>query len=341
MKLAAKSFLFGAIVFSLAISAGAQVEEICGDSGGGVVPWINTSFVYGKISLVGYEGRRPPKVVVVLSDSRNRESRYNIDSTGNYCFRETNGSNGFIVVEVENVEVARRSLPAGPGPAQIRQDFEITASHPDKQRPPSSISAKYNYPRTEANAALFEQAIGAEKEKDLQKAVQLLKQLVATDNADFIAWARLGSVYFDLNKVSDAETAYNRSVASRADYGPALVNLGRIFLVQKKNEQAIEVLLRATAAEPYAPRGFQLLGEAYLLVRKGTLGVQALNEAVRLDPVGMAECHLLMARLYDLAGAKPLASREYRMFLEKVPTHAERKKFERYIKDNPEDKDVQ
>ena len=93
----------------------------------------------------------------------------------------------------------------------------------------------------------------------------------------------------------------------------------------------------ATAIDPSSARAFQLLGEAYLLARKGTLGVAALNEAVRLDPIGMAECHLLMARLYDLAGVKPLASREYRLFLEKVPQHPEKKKLEKYIKDNPEE----
>ncbi|MBP6003166.1 MAG: hypothetical protein KA746_07010 [Pyrinomonadaceae bacterium] len=52
--------------------------------------------------------------------------------------------------------------------------------------------------------------------------------------------------------------------------------------------------------------------------------------------IGMAECHLLKARLYDLAGAKNLASHEYKTFLAKVTEHPEKKKFEKYIKDNPE-----
>ena len=50
----------------------------------------------------------------------------------------------------------------------------------------------------------------------------------------------------------------------------------------------------------------------------------------------MAECHLQLAHLYELAGAKKLAAHEYALFMAKVPDHPDRKKFEKYIKDNPE-----
>ena len=68
--------------------------------------------------------------------------------------------------------------------------------------------------------------------------------------------------------------------------------------------------------------------------KQGTLGAEALKQALKLDPVGMAECHLLLARLYDLAGAKHIAAAEYRAFLEKVPGYPDRRKFEKYIKEN-------
>ena len=73
-----------------------------------------------------------------------------------------------------------------------------------------------------------------------------------------------------------------------------------------------------------------------MLTRKGTLGVEVLNEAIRLEPVAMAESHLLLAALYDRAGAKFMATREYKMFLEKLPEHKDAKKFKRYIEENPD-----
>ena len=115
-----------------------------------------------------------------------------------------------------------------------------------------------------------------------------------------------------------------------------MISLGRVYLLQQRFEPAIEVLGSAVKFEPNAARAFQLLGEAYLMVKKGTLGAEALNEALRLDPVAMAECHLLLALLYDRAGIRHYASREYRMFLEKVPDHPDSKKFAKYIKENPD-----
>jgi Flp pilus assembly protein TadD len=336
MRSATRFFPILAVLLAFARSGSAQADAICGETGG--TTWLNTSYVYGKVRLNGFEGRKLPKITVVLYDRRQSENRYTIDRSGNYCFRDVNGSGGFLVVEVEGMEVARRSIPPGGiGPVQHRQDFDVQPTHPDKQRAPGSISAKYNYPRSEKNAALFEKAIAAEKEKAFGTAVQLLKEIVTNDPADFVAWAKLGSVYFDQDKFSEAESAYLKAISLRGDYAPAMINLGRIHLVRKQFDAAIEILQKATQTEPTAARAFQLLGEAYLLTRKGTLGVAALNEAIRLDPIGMAECHLLMARLYDLAGAKPLASREYRMFLEKVPEHQDKKRFERYIKDHPEE----
>ena len=56
---------------------------------------------------------------------------------------------------------------------------------------------------------------------------------------------------------------------------------------------------------------------------------------MRIDPVGMADSHLLMAALDDKAGAKSYASREYKLYLAKKPDHIDRTRFEKYIKDNP------
>ncbi|MBK9153039.1 MAG: tetratricopeptide repeat protein [Chloracidobacterium sp.] len=315
-------------------------SEICGDSAGS--NWNADSAVFGRITLRGFErSGKLPKITVTLIDRNRSEHRYTIDRNGNYCFRGIDGGGGQIVVDVEENEIIRRSLPSSTTQLrQHRQDFELNAPD-DRQRPPSTVSARYSYPREGENAALFERAAEAERKKDRGTAVKLLKELVGKDAKDFVAWGRLGSIYFEQSDLKAAEAAYTKALDARPDFGFGMMNLGRIYLVQNKVDAAIEILLRSTQADPTAPRAFQLLGEAYLLAKKGTLGVEALTEAIRLDPVGMAECHLLMARLYDRAGARSWASREYQTFLKKVPDHAEKKKFEKYIKDNPPEPDEQ
>ena len=59
-----------------------------------------------------------------------------------------------------------------------------------------------------------------------------------------------------------------------------------------------------------------------------------LREALKLDPVGMAEAHLRLALLYNGAGMKDKAAEEYEQFLKKKPDYRERKKLEQYIAEN-------
>lgn len=335
MKLATRFFLILAGLLVFAGFASAQLAEICGDTGGSA--WLSSSIVFGKVGLNGFDlGKRLPKITVTLIDRRQNTQRYTVDRSGNYCFRDVDGSGGQVIIDVEGVEMGRETLPSGGLIKQHRQDFDLYASPTDNPKAPSAISAKNAYARNEKNAALFEKASAEEKKRNLNSAIEYLKQIGSDDPKDFVVWARLGAIYFEQNNTTDAEAAYLKALAAKPDHTPSMFNLSRVYLINKRLDEAIQILQKATKAEPTAARGFQLLGEAYLLAKKGTLGVEALNEAIRLDPVGMAECHLLMARLYHRAGGKSLASREYRLFLEKIPNHPDKNKFLQYIKDNPE-----
>jgi len=333
MKTLLATSFFTLLPFIFAFTANAQIDEICGYSGS--TPWLNTSFVYGRVNLNGFDMNRLPKITVVLFDRAQNTQRYTIDRNGYYCFRDINANGGFIVIEIEGLEVARRSLPQS-GLGQHKQDFDITPPHPQRYGPPSTVSVKFAYNRNEKNADLLKKAADAEGGKDYGKAVKLLKELDRNDDADFIAWATLCAVYFGQNNYVDAETSCRKSFTVKPDYTPAMVNLGRVYLIQKQFAAAISTLEKAAEIDPKYARAFQLLGEAYIVNREGTLGLNALNKALELDPIGMAESHLLIALLYDRAGGKSLAAREYKMFLEKIPNHPDRKKFEKYIKDNPE-----
>lgn len=315
--------------------ANAQLDEICGESAGSA--WLNSAIVYGKIRLNGFEtGAKFPKITVTLSRIQ-RDYRITIDRSGNYCFRDVDGGGGTLVVDIEGVEVGRQVLPASGLIKQHRQDFEVYDLRTNVAKPPGTVSAKYSYPRSEKNAKLFEEAAAAEKVRDKENAIRLLKEIVTDDPADFLAWSKMGAVYFEHGDHLSATDAFKKALEAKPDLVPAMINLGRIYLLQKKIEDAIQIFNLAAVTDRNSANAFRMLGEAYLLDKKGTKGVAALNEAIRLDPKGMADCHLLMATLYDRAGAKPYASREYRLFLEKVPEHADKKKFEKYIKENPEE----
>ena len=333
------AFAFAAL---LAFNGGVrgQADEICreygetptreSDAQGRAIP-----FVFGRVIVKGSNPTaKPPRVTVIYSDSSQPAIRQVLSRSGKFCFRRV-GRGGTLIVDADGVEVARRQV-SDLGSIRHQEDFEIFTQRTEETPPPGVISAMSSRPRNENTIELYRKAAEAEGNQQVSKAIEYVKETVSIDPGDFIAWAKLGSLYLTQNSLTEAAAAFERSLAIRADYTPALLNLGMVRAVQNQYPAAIEIFNRAVLADPASARGWRLLGEAYLQNRQGKLGVLALDRALEIDPIGMAECHLLIARLFDLAGGKKVATREYKAFLKKVPNYPDKKKLEKYIKDNPE-----
>lgn len=314
-----------------------QVDDICREFG--INPSLDSPFaavpyIFGRVTVKGGDANaKPPRITVVLVDPQQTQKRLTVEKSGNYCFRRSTNSSGTLVVDVDGNEVARRAFGSF-GPAQQREDFEVTMSG-QPPTAPGTVSAKFAHPPNEKTAQLYKKAVEAEKAADIKRTIEHLKEIVAIDAADFVAWAKLGSLQMGQKQYADAESSFRRSLALKPEYTPAWINAGKIRMVQKQYEAAIEVFKHTISVDPTLARAHQLLGECYLLTKQGSLGVEALNNALQLDPSGMAECHLQLAHLYQLAGAKQMAAKEYKMFLEKRPTHPDKQKFEKFIKENP------
>lgn len=321
-------------------SASAQhIDDICGEFGHVATissPRLSTPFVYGRIRIVGVEpDSKLPKVAVTYINRSQKPTKLTVGKSGYYCFRVDGGNGGTLVIEFDGVEIARRDVSAF-GSAQQREDFDLSPGNNRQGTSNTVVSAKWPYQRTEKTSALFQTALEKEKARDISGATSALKQLLAEDPNDFIAWGYLGTLYIEQNSYSDSDAAFRKSLGLKVDYTPSWINVGRLRMAQKQNEAAIEIFKRALELEPNSARAYQLIGEAYLLTKQGSLGADALNKALELDPVGMAECHLQLAHLYQLAKADNMASREYRLFLEKVPDHKDAGKFKKFINENPE-----
>jgi hypothetical protein len=339
MKQPVNFFAIFVLGLALTFSIRGQVDEICADAG--YMPSLDPPraqipYIFGKITLQGFEtNSKLPNITVTMVDGQQAVHKMTIGRSGNYCFKVRNRG-GTLIVEVGGVETVRRALPAL-GPAQLREDFELHASRDaGKSAPPGVISAKFFHPPNPKTAELYKKTAEAESKNDQSRAMGYLKEIVAIDPADFIAWAKLGFLYQEKDQLMEANTAYQKALELKIEYTPAWINAGIMRVKQKQYDAGIEIFKHAATLEPKSARIYQLLGETYLQARQGTLGAEALNKAIELDPVGMAECHLRLAQLYQLAKANQMATKEYKMFLAKVPDYKDKKKLEEFIKKNPE-----
>jgi len=281
-------------------------------------------------------GSKPLSLQVLLySESGDLLLRQIVPSNGRYRFLSLRDGRYDVVVEFENVEIARvRVYVTSPFKTDFRQDIELELRDSSRIAKSGVISAADIYKRPVSNAALFSKANKASEKKDYHQAISLLRQIVESDPADFPAWQELGTMYFIQKNFAEAEEAYSQALKTHANYAMALISLGRLRIARKNFSGAIDVLTQAVKVQSMSPQANYFLGEAYLQVKLGSKAVPYLNAAIKLDPVGMADAHLRLGALYNARNLKDLAAAEYLEFLKQRPDYPEKKKLEAYITAN-------
>jgi tetratricopeptide (TPR) repeat protein len=276
--------------------------------------------------------------IILYSISGHVVSRQPISNNGRYRFLEVTNGEYDIVVEVENVEVARiRILLAEPFKTDIRRDIALEWRPTPGAKSAGligTIAVVDTYKRTPANESQFNKALSVIKDEKYDEALALLDKLLTVDQKDFIAWTELGTIKFKQGRFSEAEKPYQQALEINPSYIVALMNLGKLRMAEKRYDDAITMFNRAVAAHPGSADANHFLGEAYLQIKKGSKAVGYLIEALRLDPSGKAEIHLRLAALYNGAGMKDKAVQEYEQFLAKKPDYPGKKKLQQYISEN-------
>ena len=293
--------------------------------------------LYGDLKVEGTSDEQRDVIFDVILYTRGNEvfSRQRISNGGRYRFNNIFNGDYYLAIELDTVEIARMPILISPNStADIRQDLEFQWKARPRVNTAGVVSAHDAYERSSQNRSLYQKASQEIAAKNFAQAVVTLRSLVASDAKDFPAWTDLGMVYFIQKELEESEKSYLGAIAAKPDHLAALINLGRVRIARKNSEGAIEALGQALKADPKSAAANYFLGEAYLAVKKGSKAVVYLYEALNLDPVGMADAHLRIASLYNLAGYKDKAAVEYAEFLKKKPDYPERKKLEEYIQAN-------
>lgn len=293
-----------------------------------------TASLSGKVVIEGPDASDSLSITVYVQSFSGATPRQRIANRGAYSFSNVSSNGPTLVVEVENHEVARYPLPyLNQPPLTNRQDVILNsaqvASLVMKRKELAAI-----YARSERNQQAFDKAMEAVRANKNDEAIKLFKQVVGEDANDLVAWTELGNVYFTAEKYADAENSYAKALALKPAFFPAVINNGKVLLVQKKFDASIEMLSKAVELDPASASAHRYLGEAYLQAKKGSKAVGHLNKAIELEPIAMAELHFRLAALYHAANVKDRAAAEYKLFLAKVPNYPQKSAVEKYIAEN-------
>jgi tetratricopeptide (TPR) repeat protein len=270
--------------------------------------------------------------VILYTEGKVLISRQSTANNGRFRFNNLPVGVYELAIEVENSEIARLSVDLrSPWLKEVRRNIELEWRLPNRRSQPGVVSVGNTYSRSSANQKLFTSARQAAEKKQYEKAAQLLQQITTVDEKDFEGWFELANIHFLQKKLAEAEKEYLRAIDAHSKFFLALLNLGRLELFQKHYDVAVQVLRRAVDVQPGSPEANYFLGEAYLQDKQGSLAVGYLNEAIKLEPVGMADAHLRLATLYNAVGRKDKAAAEYEEFLKKIPGYQDKKKLQEYI----------
>ena len=273
--------------------------------------------------------------VILYSEAKILISRQTTSNNGRFSFNNLPVGLYELAIEVENNEIARIRVDLrSPLLKEVRRDIELEWRLPNNSARAGVLSARDTYSRSSASQKLFTSARQAAEKKQYERAAQLLQQITTVDKKDFEVWFELANIHFLQKKLAEAENEYLTAIDAHPKFFLALLNLGRLELFQKHYDVAIQVLQQAVSIQADSADANYFLGEAYLQARRGSSAVGYFEEALRLDPNGMAEVHLKLALLYDRAGMKDKACTEYEQFLGKKPDYPHRKKLQDYIAAN-------
>jgi len=263
-------------------------------------------------------------------------ARQTVVNNSRYRFVEVPNGDYELVVEVETDEIARIHVMLNEGfKTDIRRDIELEwRENPSRKNSKPVTTMADVYPRTSINKKRFANAEIAIDEKRYSDALALLHQILNEDGNDYQIWTELGTVYLMQRDVGKAESAYQRAGEVNPTFFPSFFNLAKLRMAQKRFEAAVEPLTQSIKLKPDSALANYLLGETYLQIKKGSKAVIYLNEALRLDPIGMAQAHLRLAALYNAAAMKSRAAEEFEAFLKKKPDYPDRKTLEEYISQN-------
>ena len=186
----------------------------------------------------------------------------------------------FGIAACSRSDEATKAPPKDPEPAQ-RKPSESLAVKPTDGKPMDSEGFVASVPpKITGSFADGEAAYQAKKYAD---ATAIFESYTERRPANPWGHYMLGLSAWKSGDLSKSEQAFEKALSIDPHHVKSLVNLSRVFIDQKRHDEAVDRLTRASEIEPESGEVHRLLGRTYYTQRKTDEAVAAYRQAIDLD----------------------------------------------------------
>jgi Flp pilus assembly protein TadD len=244
------------------------------------------------------------------------------DEYGNFVFRGVPSGEYTIVIDrekdfepyVQNVSVIQ---PRGMPPQIYNLSVRLVPKSVTPTKPGVINAELANVPK---NALVhYNKAAELAKNKDQLQAIEELKLAIKEYPSFAIALNELGVQYLRLNKLEEADQAFQDTLKIEPSSVPALVNRGIANVLMKRYGEAVPILRKAIAKDESSAVGHYFLGQAMANLGLFADAEKELQRALQLGNDEMNEARRLLAIIYTNRGDKKLAADELEAYLKLAP----------------------
>jgi Tfp pilus assembly protein PilF len=262
------------------------------------------------------------RVRLRLSTATRGDRNFTTNQSGNFAFRGLPTGSYTITIDKEadykpvtqTIDIIQfRGAPAQTYTLNIRLEFKDRT-----EVKPAVLNAEFvNVPKKAL--AYYDKAIDLAKKNDRLGAIEQLKLAIAEHPSFIHAFSELGVQYLKLNKLEDADAAFQSALKIDPDSFPALINRGIANVMMKRYDEAVPILSKALQKNERSAVGHYFLGQALAYLGRYDNAEVELNLALAFGREEMKEAHRYLAGVYSARGKPQRAIAELETYLKLAP----------------------
>ncbi len=155
---------------------------------------------------------------------------------------------------------------------------------------PEYTAAKLNYEKTkkimsgELKREVFELTEQAAKIDDVDQQIEFYEKILLMDSLNAEVHNNLAVAYYYADSLDGAYNHLNTALKLQKDYPESINNMGYIYKVTGRYQDAVKLFLKAISLKPRYVFGLNNLGETYMLMNENENASRVFQTVLEIDP---------------------------------------------------------